>query len=215
MNPLDIYRIWAPKESVWSAWVRPVSFLNIELCDGKYNGNLPTLHYDKYIKSDTAVFLDMPGTQSILDGLVLALKGHQPIALFNASPAQLGASALVDTQSVTNLLYWGSKHLRSVVYDATTRPVFLLDSNRLMRYRTDPSLFDNSWDLYEQDIPSPKFFKEHGISKILVIATELNRDLTKIFYKFQQQGFNILLSDGINEPRHIKLRKPPKKDKYH
>lgn len=215
MNPIEIYKIWASNKSIWSPWVRPVSFLNLEKASGDYQGSLAPVSYLQYLNDTTAVFLDLPGTQSILDGLQLAKDGYQPVALFNASPAQIGVTPLVDTLQISNLLIWGANTLQKCTITTHARPVFLLDSNRLVRFRNSPSILDNSWDLYDQDIPSPNFFKAQNINRILIIGERLNRDLSKIFYKFQQQGFTISLSDGINKPKNIKIRKPPKKDKFH
>lgn len=215
MKAIDVYKTWAPKDSIWSPWVRPVSFLNIENANAYYHGLVPQMTNADKVDVKTAVFLDLPGTESVLQGLAYAKEGFQPVALFNATPAQKNARALVDTKSITNLLYWGASYLKDFQLKPDARPVFLLDSTRLLRYRVSTSIYDNSWDLYDQDIPSAEFFFQQNIDKILVIGEKINRDLARIFYKFQQKGMIILWSDGLCDAKVMILKKPPKKDKFH
>ena len=91
-------------------------------------------------------------------------------------------------------------------------PVFLLDSNRTHRYRTDVSTFDNSWDVYGQDFPSADYFLENGIKKIIVRGQKIQKDLKKILYKFQKKGMKILFTKGYAEPKEVSVRKPLLKD---
>jgi hypothetical protein len=215
MKPIDVYKIWAPHKSIWSPWVRPVPFLDIEGVTGLFAGQMPQVNYCDYIEDDTALFIDLEGTQSVLHGLACAIKGFQPVALFNATPPQENARALVDTKSITNLLYWGTSILKDLYIAPQASPVFLLDSTRLLRHKASISVYDNSWDLYDQDIPSAEYFMNHGIKKIVIIADKINRDLGKIFYKFQRKGIGIYVSDGFSKPKLVTVKKPPKKDKFH
>jgi len=83
----------------------------------------------------------------------------------------------------------------------------VLDSSRLNRYRAKESIFDNSWDLYKQDIPTAQYFKENGISKIIVVGDNINRDLRKIFFGFQDEGIEIYLTDAYHTAKKVILKK--------
>ena len=86
-------------------------------------------------------------------------------------------------------------------------PVFLLDSFRTNRYRDREAIFDNSWDLYGQDIPSVETFKQHGIRKIIVVGNNIQKDLRRIFFKFQDSGIEFYLTDGYSPPKKVILKK--------
>ena len=73
-------------------------------------------------------------------------------------------------------------------------PAFLLDSNRMNRHKMNESIFDNSWDIYAQDMPSAEYLLNNGICKIIVISEKLQKDLKKILYKFQKKRIKIYLS---------------------
>ena len=81
----------------------------------------------------------------------------------------------------------------------------------MCRYKMDESIFDNSWDLYYQDIPSAEYFLENEIDKIVVRSNRLEYDLRLILYKFQTKGIKIYLCDG-GECNLLKIKKTIDKD---
>ena len=140
-------------------------------------------------------------------GLALAEKGYRPIPVYNGIEEQEGARATTDNQSIDTVLFYGAKELEKIQIPDDAPPAFLMDTNRLQRYKMDDSIFDNSWDLYPQDIPSAKYFLAQGIDKILIIGNQVSRDLKKILYDFQKKGLQIYLSDGYRVPQKIKIHK--------
>ena len=102
---------------------------------------------------------------------------------------------------------WLGEKLQDINVDDNGKPVFLLDSNRLLRFKRNINLFDNSWDIYSQDMPSAKYIKGNGISKILVIGEKIAPDLKRILLKYQKGGIDIYLKKIYEEPKKIKLRK--------
>ena len=144
----------------------------------------------------TAIIVDLPGTDSIEMGLALAKKGYRPIPVYNGVEEQQGARATTDNQSIDIALFYGAKELGKLSIPDDAPPAFLLDSNRLLRYKIDDSVFDNSWDIYPQDLPSANYMKEQGIEKILVVGDGISRDLKKILRGFQKKGLEIYRSDG-------------------
>ena len=90
-------------------------------------------------------------------------------------------------------------------YDAP--PAFLLDSNRTNRFKMDVSVFDNSWDIYSQDLPTANYLIKNGIKNILIRGDRIQKDLKKVLYKFYEKGINIFITNGFDKPQRVKLPK--------
>ena len=218
MNRKDIFKIWAPSGVKWSNWVRPVPFMEI-------NEHLKTYEYCDFsideiecdqsmIDGKTAIMLDLPGYEGVKEGIAFARKGFRPIPLYNGTNEQEGSKPTVNNQALEIALIWGALELQKLKIDEEASPVFLLDSNRLNRYKMDISLFDNSWDLYEQDVPSAKYFLENGINKIVIRSESVKRDLKEILYKYQKAGINIIFWERFEEPKEIAIKKTWFKKEY-
>ena len=213
----EIYRYWAKAAGKWQPWVRPVPFINIGV--GRTNYHSPYSLIDlfgdgediKELGLDTAIIVDTPGENSIMVGLSLGEKGFIPVPLYNGTMEQEGARAISDNASVSEALYWGTGILKDMKLENNGMPVFLLDSNRLNRYKKKRTLFDNSWDIYAQDMPSAKFLVDNGVKKVLVISEKISRDLKEILYKYQKGNLSIYIKKMYDEPRKIKIRKFIKK----
>ncbi len=230
MTGKEIYKIWAPPDARWTAWVRPVPFVGIssvsrggvgpvslssvgpaaknhmEAQGSYYDAGNGVLHADGF-KTGTAIILDLPGNEAIKAGIALARKGFRPIPLYNGTREQPGAMALVDHHGQERALLWGARELARIKLDKDAPPVFLLDSNRTHRFRMAASVFDNSWDLYHQDLPSAAFFVKNGINRIIIKGEKVQRDIAKILYKFPAEGVAIFHTDGDESPRKIRIRR--------
>lgn len=205
----EIYKTYAPEGAKWTDWVRPVPFVAIDTYNRKPIGNWlnkKVLFLEQYQK-DTAIFIDLPGKESIELGIELAHIGYRPIPIFNGTDEQLGAKATTNTNYIESFLIDGSEKLKNIHLKNDANPAFLLDSYRTNRYRAEESIFDNSWDLYKQDIPTSEYFKNNGITKIIVISEVIQRDLRKIFFEFQNNGIKFYITDGYSNPKEIKLVK--------
>ncbi len=209
MTGKEIYKIYAPYGAKWIEWVRPVPFVAIDTYNRKPLSNWTNRKAMciKQYKNDTAIFIDLPGTESIETGISLAQIGYRPIPLFNGTDEQINLQATTDTYLIERCLINGSERMKKITLNNNANPAFLLDSLRTNRYRSKISIFDNSWDLYKQDIPTPKCFKENGINKIIVIGNKIQRDLRKIFFEFQNEGIEIFLTDGYNPEKKVVLKK--------
>ena len=213
MNRKEIYKIWAFRDGKWSTWVRPVPFVGI---DSSYQNHewidyiIPTIHYLPGYQSDTAIILDIDGIDSIKEGIALAKLGYCPVPIFNGTNPQQGTKGTTDNQRIEPVLVWGAQELQKIKRIDNAAPVFLLDANRLNRYKVNPSIFDNSWDIYPQDIPSPHYFLKQGITKIIVRGNQLHPDLSKVLYPYQKNHIQILFTNGYEEPKMIKIKKPKK-----
>ena len=209
MKGKEIYKIYAPNGAKWIDWVRPVPFVAIDTYNRKPIANFldrKAMFLKKY-QQDTAIFIDLPGKESIELGIGLAHMGYRPIPVFNGTDEQQGSQATTNTYLIESCLINGSQKLKNIKLKNDANPVFLLDSYRTNRYRAKESIFDNSWDLYKQDIPSAEYFKQNGINKIIVVGEVIQPDLKKIFLKFQEKGIEIYITDGYIFPKKVKLTK--------
>ena len=209
MRGKEIYKIYAPNGTKWIDWVRPVSFVAIDTYNRKPIVDWldrKAMFLKKY-QQDTTIFIDLPGKESIELGIGLAHMGYRPIPVFNGTDEQQGSQATTNTYLIESCLINGSQKLKNIKLKNDANPVFLLDSYRTNRYRAKESIFDNSWDLYKQDIPSAEYFKQNGINKIIVVGEVIQPDLKKIFLKFQEKGIEIYITDGYIFPKKVKLTK--------
>ncbi|MBQ7104476.1 MAG: hypothetical protein IJN90_01320 [Bacilli bacterium] len=211
MTGREIYKIWAPTSCIWSPWVRPVPFVAI---DDHYENHefinfCPNqiTYLEKFDKS-TAIIVDLPGYESIEEGIALTNFGYRPIPLYNGTNEQPGVMATTNNREIELGLIWGSYILSNTKIKKDAPPVFLLDSNRMNRYQMNHSVFDNSWDIYHQDMPSKDFFKKNGIKKIIVRGIKFNIDLQRILYKFQKNNIKIYYTDGYSSPKEYIIKKP-------
>ena len=216
MTDKEIYKVWAPAGKKWVDWVRPVPFVGLRERTRQYyfsDSQLPVmdLTYDAY--KGAAIIVDLPGAQSVKAGIALAKAGYRPIPVFNGTIEQQGARATVDNQSVGTALKWGAGELDKIELSENALPAFLLDSNRLNRFKMKISLFDNSWDIYPQDIPSAEYFLDNGINKIIIIGEAFSKDLKKILYGYQKKKIEIFLTRGYEAPKKLHIRRPLRMDK--
>lgn len=210
MTKKEVYKIWAPSNLKWSNWVRPVPFVDLdknnkilEIVDY----NFPSIYYiDKYLK-DMAIIIDINGVDSIKEGISLSRIGYQPIPIFNGTNPSLNVKSNVDNLAIGPYLISGATELSKINLGEYANPVFLLDNNRLNRYRINRNIFDNSWDVYPQDLPSSKYFLNNGITKILVRGNGISKDLKKILYRYQLDNMKIYFTNGYDIPREIKIGK--------
>lgn len=215
MTSKEIYKIWAPPFKKWVDWVRPVPFIGIDIPKERYefiDYTIPNINYLKYLSKDTAIIIDEQGTNSIKEGIALAKVGYRPIPIFNGTNPPYGSKATTNNTIIEPLLVWGALELQNIEIKTDAPPVFLLDKNRLNRYKLNRSIFDNSWDIYPQDLPSSEYLLKNGITKIIVKGDLLQNDLSKVLYKFQKNNIKILLTNGYEEPKEIKIKKPKTKE---
>lgn len=210
MTNKEIYKIWAPDKKRWVDWVRPVPFINIDDSSSRkefIDYRIPSINYLKEVLNDTALIIDIPGIDSIKEGIALAKLGYRPIPIFNGTNPPIGTISTTNNQIIKPLLIWGAFELKNIKLKNDAPPVFLLDQNRLNRYKINNGIFDNSWDIYDGDLPSPKYLLENGINKIIVRSNFQAKDLRKILYKWQKNNIKIFFTNGYEEPKEVKLKK--------
>lgn len=206
----DIFNIWATRGAKWTQWIRPVPFVAINEDFKSYDiceFTIPNITYINELPMDTAVIVDLSDDEGIKEGIALAKIGFRPIPVYNGTEPQEGVMATVDNNVIEYGLIKGAMELKNLTIANDAPPAFLLDSDRMNRYKMNESIFDNSWDIYPQDLPSAKYFLENGIDKIIVVGEKIQKDLKKILYKFQKEGIKISFVKRYEEPKEMVIRK--------
>ena len=207
MTNKEVYKIWAPYHKKWTNWVRPVPFIYLDESINEFiDYNISHINYLSKILDNTAIIIDINGIDSIKEGIELAKIGYRPIPIFNGTSSN-NALATTNNKVIEPLLIWGALELKKIKLKDNALPVFLLDDNRINRYKINRGIFDNSWDVYYQDLPSSKYFLNNNIDKILVRANKINKDLNKILYDYQNNNIKILFTNGFEPIKEIKIKK--------
>ena len=210
MTGKEIYKIWAPYKKRWVDWVRPVPFVDMDV-EKELHGFIdydiePTL-YIKKIDKNAAYIIDIDGVTSIKEGISLAQLGYRPIPLFNGTSPNIGVDSTMDNEIIEPMLIWGAFELNELKLKDDAPPVFLLDKNRMNRHKYIRGEFDNSWDIYAQDMPSGEYLIKHKIKRVVVRSDLLRNDLCQILFKYQQKGLDIYFTNGYEEPKRITIKK--------
>lgn len=206
----EIFRIWAPVGSKWIDWVRPVPFVAINKKSESYDlekFEIININYIDKLEKDTAIIVDKNGNRSIEEGLGLAKIGYRPIPIYNGTNGQDGVLSVVNNHIIETGLIKGAIELNKMKIEKDAPPVFLLDSSRRNRLKMNFSVFDNSWDIYDQDIPTAEYFIKNGINKIIISGEKINKDLKEILYKFQKKDIKIFFTNGYEIPKEIHIKK--------
>ncbi|HKV23199.1 MAG TPA: hypothetical protein VJN93_01280 [Candidatus Acidoferrum sp.] len=232
MTGKELFEIWAPNDSIWSRWVSPALFAQIDYAHAgnPAQADVPELPWHEQKASpDTAVVIDLPGAHSIRLALALAWCGYRPVPIINASPGptglQLGllsepapsrpsAVVVLDMSSLVREICEGTPRMRALTITPDAPPAFVLDSLRLKG--TNPlreDMFDNRWMVFPQDFPSAKFLAEQKIKHVTVVQAEKTRpqeDLSHVLLRWQEAGIEILTkaSGDTSLPSRITVSRP-------
>ena len=216
MTVKELYKIWAPYGKKWVDWIRPVPFVEMNHYSKMYNHSeffVPAISYIDMTCENTAIIVDLPGIESVEEGIGLAKMGFRPIPIFNGTAEQNGARATVDNQSAGIALALAVNELMKIELKDDALPAFLTDRNRLQRYKMDVSVFDNSWDVYPQDLPTAEYLLDNDIKKLVVVGRDVAKDLKKILYDYQKKGIEIYHTNRYELPKKVRIRKPFLKEK--
>ncbi len=201
----EIYKIWLDSNASWTEWIKPIPFIFI---DNNHNYYLTItqkiINYITYQKN-VAIIIDLPNIDSICEGISIASIGYRPIPLYNGTIAH-NTNSKVDNKIISAGLLEATKILRTINLTKDANPVFLLDSNRNNNYVKGNNIFDNTYDIYSQDLPSPKYFIKNNIDTIIVRTNKLQMDLKKILYTFQKENIKILLVNEYEEIKQINIK---------
>lgn len=215
MTNEECFEAWAPDESHWSQWSKPVLFANLDRIEPARSpsGDWRALELGWLPdpRGDAAIVVDLPGEESALTGLALARRGWRPVPLYNAT---VGPSAVIDLEPVARCLRTGLDVLREMNLTATAPPAFLLDANRMSPAAPpSPGKFDNRWIVFPQDFPSATYLRARGINEVLLLQLgddAPREDLAHVLLRWQRAGIGIRLADAKTRarPRELLVRPP-------
>jgi hypothetical protein len=208
-NKEFIYAAWAPAESPWSPWVKPVLFASMEGAPqpAPMTRATPDLSWLPAAPAGTALVLDLPREEGAELGLELARSGYRPVPLYNAVPATLayylaaenplapGVDSVVDVLPIMHALWRGAEPLAAAGLRPDAPPAFLLDANRRVG-RMMPAIgsFDNRSVSFTTDFPSAIFLRSHGINRAILVQRFQDRpqpDLAHTLRNWQAGGIRI------------------------
>jgi hypothetical protein len=210
MNPQELFETWAPPESLWAQWAKPVLFVQLDSYMKRKGGEPsgaaevvfepdPALEWVKQYRDDTVIIVNLPGAESVEMGMQVAQYGFRPVPLYNCTS---GPKPVIDVMPVVMALIQNGALLRKLPDDAP--PAFLIDSQRnntiVVPKHGD---FDNRWIVFPQDFPSALFLKTHGIRRALVIQDQppgwmrptFENDLYGVLHRWSSGGIEILMKD--------------------
>lgn len=232
MTGKELFEIWAPNDSIWSQWVSPALFAQIDYAKvgNPAHTDAPEMAWhEQKARPDSAVVIDLPGADSIRLAVALARRGYRPVPIINASPGPIGfhlsllpqptssmssAVVVLDMSSLVREICEGTARMRALALTSDAPPAFILDSLRLKG--TNPlrdDMFDNRWMVFPQDFPSAKFLAEQKIRRVTVVQTEKmqpQEDLSHVLLRWQEAGIEILAkgSGDTSLPSTITVSRP-------
>jgi hypothetical protein len=208
MTKEDVFASWAPDISMWSNWVKPVLFAQLEppLEDPAPPAHYPfNLDWASAYKIDTAVVADLPGPVGVHFGLAMAKVGFRPVPLYNAVMGPPGdmhlmsgtySIALVEVQPTIDALIRCAADLATVELPRYAPPVFLMNWHRLdYSGPIYPGRFDNRSISFPSDFPSGDYLMQNGIKNVVVLQLvngQPRDDLSSTLMAWQKAGVTIL-----------------------
>lgn len=216
MSPEDMFAVWAPSESVWSRWAKPVLFAHSDaiptINPPPSPVELPRLDWVPDVTEHVALVLDLPGAVGVELGVELAKRGYRPVPLYNALPGPVGDHALVEVWPIVRALEHGAASLAKSAPPPDAPPAFLLDAHRAGRSPT-PELerwFDNRSVSFPTDFPSALFLRERGVSNAMLVWDDgplPEEDLAHTLLRWQQAGLTLrekrLRAEGSPAPLSV------------
>jgi len=217
---------WAPDDSPWSRWAKPVLFAHFDSVLGIPSSNESALSLTGVpgAAERTAIVLDLPGSLAVRAALALAVRGYRPVPLFNALPLPLHVPladplsglrhAVVDVLPIVAALRDGASNLQSLTIHPDAPPAFMLDANRQgsISGRTEGQ-FDNRSICFTTDFPSANFLLAHGITAISLIQETRGQpqpDLLHILCRWQEAGLSLTLATPDSPSRELLRVSPPR-----
>jgi hypothetical protein len=236
MKPSELYKLWAPDDSIWSKWAKPVLFADemigcaeperlaasANVClspvwDDRIGGPEPgpaallSTNLAPVADGGTAIILDLPGAEAVRQGMALSQQGYRPVPLFNGAA---GPAALVNVTPIIIALAEAADALAGLQLPAGAPPVFLLDVLRSGGGASArPGMFDNRWYAFPQDFPSANFLQSRGIGAVVLGqagAVLPQNDLAHVLLRWQEAGLQILSwkLDDQAPPAPLQVQRP-------
>lgn len=207
----ETFAAWAPPESVWSDWAKPVLFVHMRpehaqpgLAEAELDVSWAPPAEDR-----CALILDLPGTDAIRYGVALMEHGYRPVPLFNGCP---GTMEIVPTLPLLGALAQSAATINHHTLPPDAPPAFLLDKGRMAPgVSLQPGKFDNRWLTFPQDYPSANFLQSQGIGSALIVQSQTGdvaSDLSHVLARWQDAGITLARCDLSGNRDALTVKKP-------
>ncbi|MCL1945318.1 MAG: hypothetical protein FWF56_05920 [Firmicutes bacterium] len=190
MTNRQAYNIWYSKSQLYGNWIKPIAFASYTPTQN-LSYQIGELSYIDKVDKSNALILDLPQYRGVEDGVALSKLGWVAIPLYNGTQAPPNAHGFVNNTHIIDSLIWGAEQLQQIEISTNAKPAFLLDSLRRNRSHLVNHMYDNSWDIYEHDLPTASFLKNHSINALTVITNSVQKDLKAILKKYKNDGMNV------------------------
>jgi hypothetical protein len=212
MISTEVYKLWAPDESLWSNWVKPVLFIERGVAPfPPVDWRQANVAWAPGVDAATAIILDLEEAFPVWMGLALAARGYRPVPLYNGAS---GPSAIVEVGRIAGALHAAARELAGFSVAPDAPPIFLLDAKRSGGSAlVSPGRFDNRWAVFPQDFPSANFMLARGIRAVVLgqaSAQAPQPDLAHVLLRWQEAGIQILSCDvrGSMAPTPMRVSRP-------
>jgi hypothetical protein len=200
MTKEEIYDAWAPERSIWSPWAKPVlfSYANRVGADAVPPAtSLTTLNWTGGSDPKTVVVVDLPGSDSVHAGWLLASIGFRPVPLFNALPEPkaftqfamlVSDPSMVNVKPIVTSLALNAPAIALLTLPDYAPPAFLLDANRRIScqiFDDDEDAFDNRSISLPTDFPSANLLLSRGINRAVVVQASSEARLSDFLARGQ------------------------------
>ena len=212
MNKDEAFSIWAPADSPWSPWAKPVLFAHLDLAEDAVPDASNDLSWSLPAGGENAIVLNLPGAEGVQTALALASLGYRPVPLYNAVPIR--SKGAVDVLPIVTALKAHAEALRQVDLPPNAPPVFMLDANRGAAGRgVGPGEFDNRSVSFTTDFPSANFLAAHGIKHALLVQRhqlDVQTDLAHTLRRWQEGGITLqrLRLDPLSPAERFEIPRP-------
>jgi len=222
----ESFCVWAPDESPWSPWVKPVLFAHMgsaisQLVIAETAGDVS---WAPSPGERAALVLDLPGAEGTLTGLALAARGYRPVPLYNAVPVPYGQRMLdlatgsavtaVNVFPIVSALRRGAEELAHLKLSADAPPAFLLDANRRGDGRKmKVGEFDNRSVSFTTDFPSANFLASQKIGRVILVQKDRQAPQTDLAHSLRRwQDAGLILErkrlDMPGAPARFEVARP-------
>lgn len=194
----SVFAVWAPDASPWSAWAKPVLFVQSEPAAAV---PLPpaelTPERVPARSKRAAIVVDMPDAQGISCALVLAGAGYRPVPLYNSTTGP--GQELIDLNAIRSGLAEAAALLPTMGIPDDAPPAFIIDSRRVDGIPA-PNVYDNRWMVFPQDFPSARALRTADLGSVIVIRTDaraMQPDLRWVLRHWKREGIEVIQLDPV------------------
>jgi hypothetical protein len=226
MNKEEIFSTWAPQDSPWSRWAKPVLFayLDSALSHIPVAETASDVDWAPVPTEKAALVLDLPGADGVAVGMALGGRGYRPVPLYNAVPLPFSVRLLdpltgrpvsaVNVLPIIGALRKGAEQLAQLKLAGDAPPAFLLDANRQGDGRKMmPDEFDNRSISFTTDFPSANFLIARGIQRVVLVQrtnADPQSDLAHSLRRWQDGGIKLerIGIDFPSRPESFEVARP-------